>query len=112
MHYKPLVERKAHIQKLLKKLNLDSEFILQFDREEITELYKKYNLNKEKWNHQLKFTKSIFLNNKLIDTNASYPTTKRQLLDLFNKFYTIFFFVFCFEIFHGASTAKTILILF
>lgn len=88
MHYKPLVERKAHIQKLLKKLNLDSEFILQFDREEITELYKKYNLNKEKWNHQLKLTKSIFLNNKLIDTNEPYRTKKRQLLYLFNKFYT------------------------
>lgn len=65
LHYKPLIQRRIFIEKMMKKMKLNFEFITDFDREEIKEYLNQYQLNKTKWNKQVRKIKPIyFLHNK------------------------------------------------
>ena len=87
MHYKPLIERKKNIINLLKELKLNGQFILEFDREEIEEMYKNYEVNHSLWNKQLKLTKNIFLKNKIQKIDNFKDLLKYKYTNFFSKIY-------------------------
>ena len=87
MHYKPLIERKKNILHLLEALNQNGQFILEFDREEIEELYKNYEVNYSLWNKQLKLTKNIFLKNKIQKIDNLKDFLKYKYINLLSKIY-------------------------
>ena len=57
-HYSPLIERKNHINKLLKEIAIEGEFIEEFNREEIEN--KNFIQNKYIWQNQLSFIKKFY----------------------------------------------------
>ena len=57
IHYTPLIERKKHIQRLFKKLDLKPEFITKYDRDKLMELEGNYTFNKNKWNKEISLIK-------------------------------------------------------
>lgn len=62
-HYTPLVERRAHIEELLKNLNFVGEFITDFDREYLGDLSQKYQFDSEKWEAEYRLIKNILIRN-------------------------------------------------
>ncbi len=63
MHYSPLAKRKEHIEKLLEKINLDGEFITEYDREFLKEKDKRFIQEKNKWDIQLSIIKKVLIDN-------------------------------------------------
>lgn len=88
MHYKPLIERKKSIINLLKELKLDGQFILDFDREEIEEFYKNYDVNHSLWKKQLQLTKNVFLKNKTNKINNLKDFIKDKYQSYLSKVFT------------------------
>ena len=62
-HYTPLKERRAHIEKLLDKLNYSGDFITEFDREELDDLASKYKYNSNQWNAEYSLIKNVLIRN-------------------------------------------------
>lgn len=89
-HYSPLKNRKTHIEKLLKELDLRGEFIKDFDREEINIKDKKFIQNKVLWEKQLSVIKIIFIKNILENTKNKNFARKVywQFFYIFNRFLT------------------------
>ncbi len=87
-HYSPLKERKTHIKKLLKELDIEGEFIKDFDKEEIRN--KKFLQDKYEWEKQLSFIKKIVIKNIL--ENQKNKNLSQQLywrfFYIFHKFLT------------------------
>ncbi len=88
-HYSPLKERMAHIKNLLKELNMEGEFIKDFDRELINLNDKRFIQKKITWYKQLKAIKIILIGNILYNKKTNFS---RKIYWLFcyilNKFFT------------------------
>lgn len=69
IHYTPLKERKRNIEILIKSLNLDSEFITEFDRDSLSSGDERYKQSFISWNNQLSIIKKVLIKNILNNKN-------------------------------------------
>ena len=87
IHYTPLRDRKFHIKKLFKEMNLEPEFIVKYDRENLEEFENQYEYNKQKWKYQLNSIKDILLSNSRLKKNDKFEElVKNKLLLYLQKF--------------------------
>tara|TARA_B100000212_G_C27290205_1_gene496934 strand:- start:226 stop:990 length:765 start_codon:yes stop_codon:yes gene_type:complete len=70
MHYSPLIDRKLNIENLLDELEIEGEFITEFDKEVLNKSDKKLQQNILLWKKELNLIKSIMIRN-IIETNRN-----------------------------------------
>jgi len=84
-HYKPLVQRKIYIEKIMEKMKLKFEFITDYDREEIEEYLNQYQINKIQWKKQVKKIQSILYKNLINKTEQKesdiFKNLKKTFMD-------------------------------
>ena len=87
IHYTPLRDRKIHIKKLFKEMNLEPEFIVKYDRENLEEFENQYEYNEQRWKYQLNSIKDILLSNSRLKKNDDIEGfVKNRLLLSLQKF--------------------------
>lgn len=79
LHYTPLVERKEHMNKLIEKHNLDASYILNFDKEDMTDYDKEIYDFKSIWQNRTLYLSNASLISKhiesykrIVDENLEY----------------------------------------
>lgn len=86
IHYTPLRDRKFHIKKLFKQMNLEPEFIVKYDRENLEEFENQYKYNESRWKHQLTEIKDILLSNSHLKRSDNFEElVKNKLLFYYQK---------------------------
>ncbi len=90
MHYKPLKERKLHIKNLLNELDIEGEFVTNFDKEVLDISDKNLQQDISKWNKQLEIIKTIQIKNILNTKKQAslFYNIYCQYIKIFQKTYT------------------------
>lgn len=82
LHYTPLVERKKHIENEMRRENMQFEFILDYDREQLTDADTSRFTDKVSLSEQSLVLKHLHALRKIVDANYEYALVLEDDINL------------------------------